>query len=157
MAAWAETEVVLAAEPGATAPTTRARPRRICCAARWAAGLPEALPGHRGGWRCAPTPGYFAGALARTAHDEQIAFAIGAKRIAPLWRLLAGLADDDWHDAIEMDNAQVVVAQYRPDLVARQHPAADPPGPAGPRSRSPPTSGPARCRTLHPDRGPAVA
>ena len=35
--------------------------------------------------------GYFAGQLARTAHDAHIAFAIGAKRIAPLWRLLAGL------------------------------------------------------------------
>ena len=33
--------------------------------------------------------GYFAGALARAAHDEHISFAIGAKRIAPLWRLLA--------------------------------------------------------------------
>jgi hypothetical protein len=28
--------------------------------------------------------GYFAGALARAAHDEHISFAIGAKRIAPL-------------------------------------------------------------------------
>ena len=53
--------------------------------------------------------GYFAGALARAAHDEHISFAIGAKRIAPLWRLLAGIADDDWHDAIDMDGAQVAV------------------------------------------------
>jgi hypothetical protein len=59
--------------------------------------------------------GYFAGQLARAAHDEHIAFAIGAKRIAPLCRLLAGIADDDWHDAIEMDNAQVAVAEYCPD------------------------------------------
>jgi hypothetical protein len=59
--------------------------------------------------------GYFAGQLARAAHDAQIAFAIGAKRIAPLWRLLAGIADDDWHDAIDMDNAQVAVAEYCPD------------------------------------------
>jgi hypothetical protein len=44
--------------------------------------------------------GYFAGQLARAAHDAHIAFAIGAKRIAPLWRLLDGLAEDDWHDAI---------------------------------------------------------
>jgi len=58
--------------------------------------------------------GYFAGALARAAHDEHISFAIGAKRIAPLWRL-AGIADDAWHDAIEMDNAQVAVAGYCPD------------------------------------------
>jgi hypothetical protein len=28
--------------------------------------------------------GYFAGQLARAAHDAHIAFAIGAKRIAPL-------------------------------------------------------------------------
>ena len=59
--------------------------------------------------------GYFAGQLARAAHDAGIGFAIGAKRIAPLWRLLAGLADEDWHDAIKMDNAQVAVAQYCPD------------------------------------------
>jgi len=44
--------------------------------------------------------GYFAGQLARAAH---ISFAIGAKPIAPLWRLLAGLANENWHDAIEMD------------------------------------------------------
>jgi hypothetical protein len=34
--------------------------------------------------------GYFAGQLARAAHDAHIGFAIGAKRIAPLRRLLAG-------------------------------------------------------------------
>ena len=59
--------------------------------------------------------GYFAGQLARTAHDAHISFAIGAKRIAPLWRLLAGIAEDDWHDAIDMDGAQVAVAEYCPD------------------------------------------
>src|SRR5258707_10908866 len=59
--------------------------------------------------------GYFAGALARAAHDEHIAFAIGARRIAPLWRLLDGIAEDDWRDAIDMDRAQVTVAGYCPD------------------------------------------
>ena len=59
--------------------------------------------------------GYFAGQLARAAHDEHIAFAIGAKRIAPLWRLLTGIADGGWHDAIKMDGAQVAVADYCPD------------------------------------------
>lgn len=43
--------------------------------------------------------GYFAGQLARAAHDEHIASAIGAKRIAPLWRLLAGIAEEGWRDA----------------------------------------------------------
>src|SRR5260221_748677 len=59
--------------------------------------------------------GYFAGALARAAHDEHIAFAIGARRIAPLWRLLDGIGEDDWRDATDMDNAQVAVAAYCPD------------------------------------------
>jgi hypothetical protein len=34
---------------------------------------------------------------------------------APLWRLLAGLAEDAWHDAIEMNDAQGAVALYCPD------------------------------------------
>ncbi len=57
--------------------------------------------------------GYFAGQLAQAAHDAKIAFAIGAKRIAPLWRLLAGIAEDDWRDTIDMDGAQVAVTTRR--------------------------------------------
>jgi hypothetical protein len=94
--------------------------------------------------------GYFAGQLARAAHDEHIGFAIGARRIAPLWWLLVGLADDDWHDAIEMDNAQVAVAQYCPDwwpadtrLLIRRVRLDPAQVSADPRSR--------RRRTLHPD------
>ena len=56
-----------------------------------------------------------AGQLARAAHEEHIFFAIGARRIAPLWRLLDGISDDDWPDAIDMDNAQAAVADYWPD------------------------------------------
>ena len=78
--------------------------------------------------------GYFAGALARAARDEHVAFAIGAKRIAPLWRLLDGIAEDDWHDAIDMHGAQVAVADYCPDWWPAHDPAADPPGPPRPRS-----------------------
>src|ERR1700730_16649435 len=94
--------------------------------------------------------GYFAGQLARPAHDAHIAFAIGAKRIAPLWRLLAGIADDDWHGAIEMGNAQVAVAEYCPDwwpadtrLLVRRVALEAEQVSADPRSR--------RRRTLHPD------
>ena len=93
--------------------------------------------------------GYFAGALARAAHGEHIGFAIGAKRIAPLWRLLAGIAEDGWHDAIGMGNAQVAVAEYCPDwwpantrLLVRRVRLDPAQVPAGPRSR--------RRRTLHP-------
>ena len=146
VAAWAETEIVLAADlgdgtddPRATAPDLLRR--ALAC-------LPAAVRAGRVAMRA--DAGYFAGRLARVAHDEHISFAIGAKRIAPLWRLLAGIAEDAWHDAIEMDNAQVAVAQYCPDwwpastrLLVRRV-ALDPAQvSADPRSR--------RRRTLHPD------
>jgi hypothetical protein len=147
VAAWAETEIVLAADlgdgtddPRATAPGLLRR--ALAC-------LPAAArqPG-RVAMRA--DAGYFAGQLARAAHDAHIAFAIGAKRIAPLWRLLAGIADDDWHDAIEMENAQVAVAEYCPDwwpadtrLLIRRVRLDLAQVSADPRSR--------RRRTLHPD------
>jgi hypothetical protein len=146
VAAWAETEIVLAADlgdgtddPRATAPDLLRR--ALAC-------LPAAARAGRVAMRA--DAGYFAGQLARAAHDAQISFAIGAKRIAPLWRLLAGLAEGDWHDAIEMDGAQVAVAQYCPDwwpastrLLIRRVLLDPAQVSADPRSR--------RRRTLHPD------
>ena len=147
VAAWAETEIVLAADlgdgtddPRATGPDLLRRALAALPAAARASG--------RVGLRA--DAGYFAGALARAAHDEKIAFAIGAKPIAPLWRLLAGIAEDAWHEAIEMDGAQVAVAQYCPDwwpadtrLLIRRVLLDPGQVSAGPRSR--------RRRTLHPD------
>ena len=146
VAAWAETEIALAAnlgdgtdDPRATAPGLLRRALAVL--------PPRARASGRVAMRA--DAGYFAGQLARAAHDERIAFAIGAKRIASLRRLLVGLADD-WHDAMEMDNAQVAVAGYCPDwwpantrLLIRR--VALDPGQvsADPRSR--------RRRTLHPD------
>ena len=126
---------------------TRGRPRRGCCAARW-----PPCPRRRGpgGWRCAPTPGTSPGSWPAPPTTSSIGFAIGAKRIAPLWRLLAGIADDDWHDAIDMDGAQVAVAEYCPDwwpadtrLLIRRVLLDPEQVSADPRSR--------RRRTLHPD------
>jgi Transposase DDE domain group 1 len=147
VAAWAETEIVLAGDlgdgtddPRATAPGLLRRALAALPAAARASG--------RVGLRA--DAGYFAGQLARAAHDEKIAFAIGAKRIAPLWRLLAGLAEDDWHDAIEMGGAQVAVAEYCPEwwpadtrLLIRRVLLDPAQVSADPRSR--------RRRTLHPD------
>ena len=147
VATWAETETVLAADlgdgtddPRATAPDLLRR--ALAC-------LPQRAR-RSGRVAMRADAGYFAGQLARAAHDEQIAFAIGAKRIAPLWRLLAGLAGEDWHNAIEMDNAQVAVAQYCPDwwpadtrLLVRRVLLDPEQVSADPRSR--------RRRTLHPD------
>jgi Transposase DDE domain group 1 len=147
VATWAETETVLAADLGDGTDDPRATAPDLL--RRALAGLPQrARQSGRVAMRA--DAGYFAGQLARAAHDEQIAFAIGAKRIAPLWRLLAGIADDAWHDAIGMDGAQVAVAEYCPDwwpantqLLIRRV-ALDPAQvSADPRSR--------RRRTLHPD------
>ena len=112
VAAWAEAEIPLAADLGDGTDDPRATAPGLL--RRALAALPAAA---RTSGRVAmrADAGYFAGQLARAAHDESISFAIGAKRIAPLWRLLAGIPDDAWHDAIEMDNAQVAVAQYCPD------------------------------------------
>ena len=147
VAAWAETETVLAADLGDGTDDPRATAPGLL--RRALAALPERA---RASGRVAmrADAGYFAGALARAAHDEHIGFAIGAKRIAPLWRLLAGIADDDWHGAIDMGNAQVAVADYCPGwwpegtaLLIRRV-ALDPAQvSADPRSR--------RRRTLHPD------
>ena len=147
VAAWAEAEIVLAADLGDGTDDPRATAPDLL--RRALASLPERA---RASGRVAmrADAGYFAGQLARAAHDAQISFAIGAKRIAPLWRLLAGIAEDDWHDATGMDNAQVAVAEYCPDwwpastrLLIRRV-ALDPAQvSADPRSR--------RRRTLHPD------
>jgi hypothetical protein len=59
--------------------------------------------------------GYFAGQLARAALFADLEFAIGARRIAPLWRLLDGIAETDWTDATDMPAAQVAVADYCPN------------------------------------------
>jgi len=146
VASWAEVETVLAAELVSGNDDPRAH----------AAGLFRralaALPGRarRGRVRLRADAGYFAGELARAAFGEGAEFAIGAKRIAPLWRLLDGLTEDDWADAIDMTGAQVAVADYRPDwwpartyLLIRRVRLDISQVSADPRSR--------RRRTLHPD------
>ena len=111
VASWAETEITLAADLGDGTDDPRATAPGLLRRALGA--LPERARAGRVALRA--DAGYFAGQLARAAHDEKIAFAIGAKRIAPLWRLLAGIGEEAWTEAIEMDGAQVAVAEYCPD------------------------------------------
>ena len=146
MASWAETEIVLAAELGCGTDDPRASAAGLL--RRALAALPRDI--RRGRVALRADAGYFAGALARAAHEENIGFAIGAKRIAPLWRLLDGIAETDWVDAIDMLGAQVAVADYRPDwwpadtwLLIRRVRLDISQVSADPRSR--------RRRTLHPD------
>jgi hypothetical protein len=146
VATWAETATVLAADLMAGDEDPRGHAAELL--RRALAALPAAARAGRVLLRA--DAGYFAGALARAAMVAGVGFAIGAKRIAPLWRILAGVAEDDWIDAIDRDGAQVAVARYCPDwwpsatrLLIRRVRLAPEQVSADPRSR--------RRRTLHPD------
>jgi Transposase DDE domain group 1 len=108
VASWAEAGVALAAEllAGHEDPR-RGAPGLL---RRALAALPEGV----GQVRLRADGGYFAVDLAIAAHREGVGFAIGAKRIAALWRVLAGVQETEWVEAIDMPHAQVAVADYRP-------------------------------------------
>jgi hypothetical protein len=110
VATWAETETVLVAELFSGNDDARTSAPDILVRALKA--LPRGV--RRDRVRMRADAGYFDGKLARVAFAEGVEFAIGAKRMAPLWRLLSGLSERDWSDAIGMDGAQVAVASYRP-------------------------------------------
>ena len=146
VATWAETCTALAADLMAGDEDPRGHAADLL--RRALAALPASARAGRVLLRA--DAGYFAGQLARAAMMAGVEFAIGAKRIAPLWRILAGVAEGDWTDAIDMDGAQVAVADYCPDwwpaatrLLIRRVRLAPEQVSADPRSR--------RRRTLHPD------
>jgi len=146
VATWAQTATALAADLMAGDEDPRGHAADLL--RRALAALPAAARAGRVLLRA--DAGYFAGQLARAAMMAGVEFAIGAKHIAPLWRILAGVAEDDWTDAIDMDGAQVAVADYCPDwwpsatrLLIRRVRLAPEQVSADPRSR--------RRRTLHPD------
>ena len=146
VATWAQTATVLAADLMAGNEDPRGHAAQLL--GRALAALPAAA--WAGRVRLRADAGYFAGQLARAAMVAQVEFAIGAKRIAPLWRILEGVAETDWVDAIDMDGAQVAVAGYCPDwwpattrLLIRRVRVAPEQISADLRAR--------RRRTLHPD------
>ena len=112
VATWAQTSTVLAAD--LMAGNDDPRPHAAELLNRALATLP-ATAARAGRIRLRADAGYFAGELARAALRAQVEFAIGARRIAPLWRILDGLAETDWTDAVDMTGAQVAVAAYCPD------------------------------------------
>lgn len=146
VATWAETATVLAADLMAGNEDPRGHAADLLH--RALAALPA--PARAGRIQLRADAGYFAGALARAALPAGVEFAIGAKRIAPLWQILDGLNEADWTDAIDMTGAQVAVAEYCPDwwpaaarlLIRRIGLAPEQIG-ADPRAQ--------RRRTLHPD------
>jgi Transposase DDE domain group 1 len=110
VASWAETATVLAADLLAG----NEDPRRDAAQLLHRALAVLPAPARAGTIRLRADAGYFAGQLARAALLADVEFAIGARRIGPLWRLLDGLAAADWTDAIDMPGAQVAVATYCP-------------------------------------------
>jgi Transposase DDE domain group 1 len=111
VATWADTATVLAADLLAGNEDPRRDAPQLL--RRALAALPGAA--RAGTIRLRADAGYFAGQLARAALFTGIEFAIGARRIAPLWRLLDGLTEADWTDATDMAGAQVAVADYTPN------------------------------------------
>jgi DDE family transposase len=148
VAAWAETATVLAAD--LMAGNDDPRPHAAALLHRALAALPAHA--RAGRVRLRADAGYFAGELARAALFAEVEFAIGAKRIAPLWRVLDGVGASAWTEATDMANAQVAVAEYCPDwwpaatrlLIRRVRLDVD----AGAVSADPRAR---RRRTLHPD------
>jgi Transposase DDE domain group 1 len=152
VAAWAETEIPLAAD--LLAGDQDPRSSVVALLRRALPALPQAV---RDGAAAAgqkialrADAGYFAGDLARAAAKADMAFAIGAKRITSMWKALAGIAEDAWRDAIDMAGAQVAVSPYHPAdwpdstvLLVRRVKLDPDQVSADPRSR--------RRRTLHPD------
>lgn len=120
VATWADTATVLAADLGGGRDDPRATAPELL--GRALAALPTEARGGR--IRLRADAGYFAGQLARAALFTDIEFAIGARRIAPLWRLLDTVAADGWTDAVDMTGAQVAVADYCPDWWPDWWPAA---------------------------------
>jgi len=105
VAAWAETEIPLAAD--LLAGDQDPRSSVVALLGRALAALPQAI---RDGAAAAgrkialrADAGYFAGDLARAAAAAGMLFAIGAKRITSMWKALAGIAEDAWRDAIGME------------------------------------------------------
>jgi hypothetical protein len=111
VATWADTTTVLAADLGSGRDDPRSTAPELL--GRALAALPA--PARAGKIRLRADAGYFAGQLARAALFAEVEFAIGARRIAPLWRLLDAVPATGWTDAIDMTGAQVAVADYCPD------------------------------------------
>jgi hypothetical protein len=110
VATWAETATVLAAQLMSGRDDPRPDAQQVLC--RALAALPAAA--RAGDVRVRADSGFFSGDLTRACLFAGVSFAVGAPRTGPLWRLLDGLREPDWHDATAMAGAQVAVADYCP-------------------------------------------
>jgi len=119
IACWAELAVPLAADllAGNDDPRSSVVALLRRALATLPAGMTTAGGATTGGTevRVRADAGYFAGDLARECLAQGITFAIGARRIAPLWRCLTGIDDNSWVPAIGMQDTDLAVMDYIPD------------------------------------------
>lgn len=110
VATWAEAGVVLSAD--LLAGDEDPRPGTVDLLRRAIAGLRAAgitrRPKARG------DAGYFSATIAHGLLELDCDFAIGVRRNRAVWRLLDGISESDWTQAIDMPGAQVAVAKYQP-------------------------------------------
>lgn len=111
VALWADTSVALAADLGDGCDDPRATSADLL--GRALAALPTSA--RAGRIRVRADAGYFAGQLARACLFAGVEFAIGARRTAPLWRILDGVPADGWTEAVDMTDTQVAVTEYCPN------------------------------------------
>jgi hypothetical protein len=103
VASWAQTATVLAADLMTGNDDPRAHAVELL--GRALVALPA--PARAGKIRLRADAGFFTGQLARAALGMGVESAIGARRIAPLWRLLDRVSEQDWAEAVDMPAAQV--------------------------------------------------
>ena len=111
LATWAEAGIVLAAD--LLAGDVDPRAGVVGLFARALSALDTAAPGH-GRVRVRGDIGYFTQHLAHAVVEAGCDFSIGANRNPATWRAATSVPDDAWHEAIDMNGAQVAVADYTP-------------------------------------------
>ena len=112
VATWAETATVLAADLMSGRDDPRGHAAGAAAPRAGRAARPQRGAGGSG---CAPTPATSPGSWPAPRCSPRSSSPSARERIAPLWRILDGVAETDWTDAIDMTNAQVAVAEYCPD------------------------------------------
>lgn len=113
IAYWAELGVPLAADLTCGKTDGRARAKGVLRRAL------SALPEGAAEVKVRVDAGYFAGELALECLAQGVRFAIGAKRMKPLWAQAAKIAEDAWTPAIGLDDegreGEVAVMPYVPN------------------------------------------
>ena len=109
MATWAQAGITVAAD--LLAGNDDVRPRAAGLLRRAVAAIPAEVTGRP---RVRADAGYFTADLAHAADVLGADWAIAAKRNTAMWRAYAGIGEQEWIDATDMDGAQVAACDHAP-------------------------------------------